>query len=80
MLKISRLGLVIEGLSIIAILICVFISKPVSDIWFVLLMCGTFFSVVPEIIGAIKRKEKSNIGTILILLIPLVIFSLLMML
>jgi len=58
--KIARLGLGMQGLSMIAIPICVFLSKPVSDIWDILFVCGALLAIVPEITGAIKRKEKSS--------------------
>lgn len=56
--KIARFGLVLQGLVLIAILICVFLLKPVSDVWAILFVCGMLLAFVSEIFGAIKRKEK----------------------
>ena len=58
MSKIARLGLAIQGLSMIAVLICVFLLKPVSDLWSFLFESGALLAVISEIMGAIKRKEK----------------------
>lgn len=78
--KISRLGLLIEGLSVIAIIICVILSKPVSIIWIVLFICGMLFAIVPGIVCAIKQKEKSSIKSLIIVLALFIACSLLMQL
>lgn len=76
--KVARLGIAIQGLAMIDMLMCVFLSKPVSDIWMILFVCGIILTIVPEIIGAIMRKEKSSKKSILIVVVSFVIVLLLM--
>lgn len=76
--KVARLGIAIQGLAMIDMLMCVFLSKPVSDIWMILFVCGIILTIVPEIIGAIMRKEKISKKSILIVVVSFVIVLLLM--
>lgn len=76
--KVARLGIAMQGLAMIDMLMCAFLLKPVSDIWMILFVCGIILTLVPEIIGAIMRKEKSSKKLILIVVVSFVIVLLLM--